>query len=52
MPRSQRLARMCLIHVELAFGIDICEPLLEVVGTSLVSVAFLGRSDSFFVHLV
>ena len=49
MPHCKLLACMSLVYIQLAFGIDISKPFLEVVGASLVSVPFLCGSNSVLV---
>jgi len=49
MLHCQLLTYMSLAYIKLAFRIDICKSFLEVVGASLVSVSFLGGSNSLFV---
>lgn len=51
MPHCKLLTDVSLVYIQLALGIDVCKSLLEVVGASLVSVTFLGRSYSLFVWI-
>ena len=49
MPHCELLTSMSLAYIKLAFRIDVCKSLLEVVRASLVSVPFLGGSNSILV---
>ena len=49
MPHCELLTSMSLANIKLAFRVDVCKSLLEVVGASLVSVPFLGGSNSVLV---